>query len=326
MREGNQCPLCEASLPSMGGVEKHIDAGTTYTLYECEHCGVAFWTPLKNPGGEWYEHDERYAGANKNPPRDPNYNHRLTISLLTGKKGRVLDIGCGTGNFLSHAMKRGWIPYGIDFDANAVRAATDVFLLPNIELASLEDFVKNHTELHGTFDLITFFDVFEHLDAHRLFAELVADLLTPDGYIAMSMPYRHGARWLQPNDLPPRHLTRWDEHSLTSFWRRNGFTQVSVRRVPVPFSALLMKFRFRYGKAFSFGLITKVETSAKKSTIGTQATIGIPSIQYRLLLLAARTKDLLLFGIPAGFSWLYLLGRRERYTGLYALLRKDHHE
>lgn len=317
------CPLCGYA-GTCALLERHTDDAVEYTLHACPSCGVAFWWPLQNPGGAWYEHDERYAGANKNPPREPNINHRLTIALLSGKEGRVLDVGCGTGNFLSHAAERGWDVYGIDFDANAVRAATDVFKLPHIEQASLEEFVQRHPDLLGTFDLVTFFDVFEHIDAHAAFASLVRSLVKPSGHIAMSMPYRYGARWLQPNDLPPRHLTRWDERSLSEFWKRAGFSPMTIKRIAASFSAILMKFRFRYGKKFSFGVVGK---SAAKET--PQANSSGParhySLRYRILLALARAKDLILFGIPAAICWVRLLGRKERYTGLYALFSMDHH-
>ncbi len=314
------CPLCSAS-PTYGELESYTDRETTYTLYECPECRVRWWKPLKNPGAEWYERDERYAGANENPPLEPNWNHRKAISFFGEKKGRVLDIGCGTGNFLSWAKKKGWDVYGIDFDRNAVRAATEVFGLPNVSVATLAEFVDSHPDLMGSFDLVAFFDVFEHIDNHNEFAALVSRLVKSEGYIAMSMPYRGGARWLQPNDLPPRHLTRWNRASLAGFWGRHGFNTRYIKRAPSTFDAILMKFRFKYGKAFSFGLVQKTQMKEALKG-GMQKKQTSRSVRVQIVHTIAKTKDAFLFGIPAALVWLALLPSRKRYTGLYLIAQK----
>jgi SAM-dependent methyltransferase len=244
----SHCPLC-LQQAEIVRLDEHVDGSTTYTLYSCPACKGQFWDPLRTPGSEWYEHDERYAGANHNPPREPNWNHRKIISFLAPQHGKVLDVGCGTGNFLSWAKARGWEVHGIDFDRNAVAAATGTFGLPNIEVATLGEFVAQHASAASTFDLVTFFDVFEHIDNHIEFASQICNLLTPGGYAAMSMPYRGGARWLQPNDLPPRHLTRWDRKSLGDFWKRQGFTVEYVHRTPVNVYYIALKLKSRYGQA-----------------------------------------------------------------------------
>ncbi|OGG50465.1 hypothetical protein A2763_01680 [Candidatus Kaiserbacteria bacterium RIFCSPHIGHO2_01_FULL_54_36] len=316
----NICPLCGSDV-LQAKKETHEDGDVLYTLYHCAKCGVEYWLPLKNPGANWYAHDERYAGANENPPLDPNWNHKKAISFLKGKKGRVLDVGCGTGNFLSWANKNGWEVWGIDFDPNAAKAAREVFGLPNISLATLAEFIRAHPELTGTFDLVTFFDVFEHIDDHNDFAALVSRLVKKGGHIAMSMPYRKGARWLQPHDLPPRHLTRWDRSSLMRFWGRHGFSAQFIKRVPASLDAILMKFRFTYGKAFSFGLVRKAQMKEREN--GVQKKGAPRSVRVRVVHALAKAKDAVLFGIPALLTWLALLPSEKRYTTLYLIARKE---
>ena len=155
----SSCPLC-AGQAKFSHQETHYDREVRYDLYECSSCGAQFWMPLKNPGADWYEHDARYAGGNDDPPREPYWTHRKAVSFLKGKEGKVLDVGCGTGNFLSWAKENGWDVYGIDFDGNAVRAAREVFELPNVEQASLGEYIAAHPDYAGSFDLVGFFDVF----------------------------------------------------------------------------------------------------------------------------------------------------------------------
>ena len=220
MNDPTACPVCDSSVPlTLRG--EHAVLDQTYRCFACSTCMVEFWWPLKNPGATWYEHDERYAGRNEDPILEPNWNHTKIISFLKPMRGRVLDVGCGVGNFLAHAQSQGWEPHGIDFDRDAIEAGKRTFDLKDLEVSDVAEYRAMHSG--EQFDLITFFDVIEHIDNHGKFFEHVRALLVPRGYIAMSMPYRHHANFLMPGDLPPRHLTRWDRRSLTNFLERQDF-------------------------------------------------------------------------------------------------------
>src|ERR1700691_3479325 len=103
----NFCPLCRTPSPRSFG-RSHEDGGETYSLYQCDTCGVQFWDPMKNPGAEWYSRHERYGNRNSDPVWSANWNHKKTIAYLSGHRGSVLDVGCGIGNFLAIAKDAGW--------------------------------------------------------------------------------------------------------------------------------------------------------------------------------------------------------------------------
>ncbi len=333
------CLLCKKE-SELVFKEAHIDAssGIEYKLYACPLCDGQFWMPFKNPGAEWYEHDERYAGANDNPPLEPNWNHRKVISFLKDEKvnesadsrKKVLDVGCGTGNFLAHAREEGWEVAGIDFDRNAVAAAQNIFKLPNIEVNDLASFYNRYKSTRQSpFNLITFYDVFEHIDNHDEFLRMIHEMLTKPGYISMSMPYRHGSRWLQPNDLPPRHLTRWDRRSLKNYLEAHGFAVKYIKRVPAPYFYIVMKLRFKYGKYVSFNLVKKMQDKAGALQIKDQVkqsqaakVLAKKSMKVKLIHTLAKTKDIIIFGIPAALIWAGFLFTRKRYTGLFAIAEK----
>ena len=313
----SQCPVCliGAGKPVP---ETHVDSGVTYTLHECEACGVQFWLPFKNPGAEWYERDERYAGRNRDPLLEPTWKHRETISFFKSFAGSVLDVGCGTGNFLHYARARGWRVKGIDFDADAIRAGQEVFKLSDLEVADLAGFRKRHPG--DRFDLITFFDVLEHIDNHRNFMEGVRALAKPRGYIAMSMPYGKHAAWLMRNDVPPRHLTRWTRRALRMFLEREGFDLVEMKRVTEGIRFIILKLRFKYGRLFSFGMVDKVKQSVRK-----EASIEVGSKAERTVNFAktlASLKDAVIFGIPALVIWVAMLPSKKRYVTLFCIARK----
>lgn len=312
------CALCGASSIESGEVYEG------YTLYTCNACAAQFWWPLKNPGANWYEHDARYADRNQDPILQPNEKHLAVLNNFGTTAGRVFDIGCGVGNFLGEAKRRGWVCAGIDFDQDAITAAQKVFDLGRLQVSDLVRYVTEHRG--EQFDLVTFFDVFEHIDNHEDFIKYVRDLVRPYGYIALSVPYRHAWRWLIPHDLPPRHLTRWDDVALSAYLERNGFTVLRTWRFPASLYFLILKIRHRYGRLFSFGLVRKTrDMVVRQKTQSAAKSAHIPAQRpiIKLVFLAAKLKDVLLFGIPALVIWILILPTPWRYTDMCILARRN---
>jgi SAM-dependent methyltransferase len=277
---------------------------------------VEFWWLLKNPGAEWYSHDPRYAGRNADPIWKANWNQKKIISYLAPFHGQVLDVGCGIGNFLAWAARAGWRCAGIDFDRDAIEAGKKRFGLADLEVNDLITYARTHPDRQ--FDLVTFFDVLEHVDNHNEFIEAIRAVLKPNGYVAMSMPYRKHAEWLMPLDLPPRHLTRWDRASLKRFLEARGFEVVYMTRRTEGIWNIVIRLRFRYGKRVSFGAVGAVRRSLEDSG----ATRARRPLLVGAVHLLAKLKDGLFFGLPAILIWLAMLSSPRRYATLYAIARK----
>jgi SAM-dependent methyltransferase len=126
----------------------------------------------------------------------------LIDELLTGRSGlRVLDVGCGAGLMSDHLRRYGMVT-GVDFSAAAIRAAQTFAAR---RLGSRAEFIAGSLEdvpIGKRFDLITLFDVLEHIRADRrpdFLTELRARLAA-DAMIFVSTPhpaftrYRRDAR------------------------------------------------------------------------------------------------------------------------------------
>jgi len=97
--------------------------------------------------------------------------------------GSLLDVGCGTGLFLSVARRRGWEPFGIDDSVEATRWARDHFGL-DPWCGEFEAFAAEGRQ----FDVITGWDIIEHARQPVALLRAARRCLAPGGLVALSTP------------------------------------------------------------------------------------------------------------------------------------------
>jgi len=151
----------------------------------CNDCGFIFLSPRPDPkkGQDYF--NKAYAGhedfSNHEYYRDHDkklYQSRLKIEAIeklkpTGKK--LLDVGAGQGHFMKEAIERGWDVVGTELSVEARESAKKLFKIN----------LKESFEEYGpeTFDVITLWDVLEHVsDTKGILAE-VSKLLKKDGIL-----------------------------------------------------------------------------------------------------------------------------------------------
>jgi len=142
---------------------------------------------------------------------------------------RLLDLGCGNGEFLLKARSAGWDVVGVDFDTKAVEVARKQCL--DVRLGGVE----NLDPAEEQFDVITLAHVIEHV--HHPVELLLAcyKLLKPGGFLWIETPniesegYRiFGSSWRGLE--PPRHLVLFTQKSMRSALSKVGFADVRVQR------------------------------------------------------------------------------------------------
>jgi 2-polyprenyl-3-methyl-5-hydroxy-6-metoxy-1,4-benzoquinol methylase len=144
---------------------------------------------------------------------------------------RLLDVGCGSGDYLDTEASVGWKAEGIDPDPRAVEAGRARGR--QIRLSDVESEAQHSS---GAYDAITMSHVIEHF--HDPIAALKAchSLLGPGGRIWIATPRlgctghkRFGENWRGLE--VPRHLVLFDEKSLSRVLRSAGFSHPLARRV-----------------------------------------------------------------------------------------------
>ena len=223
--EACRCPAC-GRLASGEMLEQSHLAG----LYACSDCDLQFWYPVTMPGAEWYE--ATYQGRDTEElPLEPGHLFFLKDPRAP-KKGRLLDMGCGNGNFLAAARDAGFAVTGVEPDRRAIQFSKEHHGLQNVYACLPEDFRRDHP--HEIFDVVTFFEVLEHQKYPQSFLDLAKTFVRDDGYIALSVPNR--TRWqvgVDTLDYPPNHMTRWSPRALRTFLERNGLEVISIRQQPL---------------------------------------------------------------------------------------------
>lgn len=174
------CPVCDSS--------KYIfifnKSGGTYV--KCRNCTMVFVNPVfKEDALEKY-----YIGLNTGQAEvvqneSEFYNEIYTKGLNTifklVNKGKILDVGCSSGFFLNIAKKRGFDTYGIELgeiEAEMCRKEGHTLYTKKLEDLNLD--IK--------FDVITLWDVFEHLPDGKEQLEIFKSKLSPKGVIFMQIP------------------------------------------------------------------------------------------------------------------------------------------
>ena len=137
--------------------------------------------------------------------------------------GRALDVGCATGAFLAALRRWGWRAQGVEINLQAAAYAR--------EQAGLEVFVGDLMEAaypEATFDLVTFWDVLEHLSDPRQVLLEAARITRPTGTLVLSLPNPDSveARLFGPYwagwDVP-RHLWLFPRSALTRLLEETGW-------------------------------------------------------------------------------------------------------
>jgi SAM-dependent methyltransferase len=216
----------------------------TFEVVRCATCGLAGTSPRLTgdrlapyyPDG-YYAHGGHAAAAPTRPRlRDYADGLRMRVAFLAGPyrplfrrhPGRLLDVGCGTGELAAYFASRGWRSAGIEPSAGACAAAA----ARGLEVH--EGTIDDAPWPPGSFDAVTFNHALEHVPDPRTALRRAAELVRPGGLVLVSVPnfaswqrrlFR--GRWFQL-DLP-RHLQHFDRGSLETLARDAGLEVEALR-------------------------------------------------------------------------------------------------
>lgn len=209
-----------------------------FRVVKCTACGLIFVHPRPpmNKIGSYYP-VESYWGrdirdketiANLIIQRERSFGVIYRTVLEHKQKGRILDIGAGTGIFLSKFKELGWHVDGVEFSKEAGDFSRSVF---GVDL-KVGDFL-DHTYKANTFEVVTLNMSLEHLYEPTKTLHEVHKIMKKGGLLVITVPnidsvgfaiFRGNWRALDP----PRHLYHFTENTLKAVVTNAGFTVTGV--------------------------------------------------------------------------------------------------
>jgi SAM-dependent methyltransferase len=312
------CPACSTKVRDAA-----IERYGRHELFCCDSCGLHFWEPRVMPDARWYE--QMYGGRDeKLLPLEPGHKYFLSDPLAPGR-GELLDIGCGTGNFLAAARDAGYSVSGTELDRKAARFAKEKLGLPRVLALTISEFADKYPG--GKFDVVTFFEVLEHQAAPMEFVKRVRTCLRPGGFIALSVPNRE--RWLTGPDVldyPPNHFLRWNSSALHKLLGAQGFEVLAVREQPAGLvhAAQMINMALRTGlsRSATGGAASSFRDLMQMAPQEAAAALQVkPTARQQAVRFLGRMKYMACFPIAvAAYPYIRLRGYKGTYLYLLARL------
>ena len=175
-------------------------------LLECLECGFQYFDPQLAGDERFYYSLDVGDDLYYNKLR-PEFDVAVTLATERGYSS-VFDIGCGSGSFLDLARRKALTTFGLELNSGAADAAGAKGHQIWKELID-NTFVEAHC---GKYDLVTMFQVMEHVANPVELLAKASELLTDRGALMISVPNRQGTYQLfplDPHQWPPHHLSRW---------------------------------------------------------------------------------------------------------------------
>jgi 2-polyprenyl-3-methyl-5-hydroxy-6-metoxy-1,4-benzoquinol methylase len=262
-----ECPICKNTKNNLVGTKE------SYKQYACLQCDTVFSDPMKNPGSEWYENQAFYSIARiEDDDEHLTWNQKQFFGNEFERKGSLVDIGCGTGSFLSRARKEGLTVAGIDFSEKSLEVAKNKFKLDKLYCMSIEEFIEKRKD---RFDYVTLFDVIEHLEDPLGFLIKIKSILAANGTLAIGTVNKNRKLdSLGECDMPPHHLTKWDEGSLKNLLDQAGYKIIFSKVKPLQANDIVSYIMYK----FRTGLVDKMVKGNKE--IGVLLKVKIQALLF----------------------------------------------
>jgi SAM-dependent methyltransferase len=225
------CPLCAHPASA------EIAASTEARVVRCGACGLAYSDPPRRAEVIHVQYEHLYdldVAVTRLAPRRLAIFSEFFERVPARGGARLLDVGCGTGDFLVLARDRGWQPTGIDVSERAASQARERGLEASTDWTALQS---------ERFDVVTLWNVVEILHHPLAMLADVHRVLAPGGHVFLRTPnerfqlaayrWHRRLRWCGPaaralSDAYYFHPVLWSSATLAAALDRGGFVDVRL--------------------------------------------------------------------------------------------------
>ncbi|MFX0194951.1 MAG: class I SAM-dependent methyltransferase [Candidatus Hodarchaeota archaeon] len=229
----------KSALLDLCGIKKSLNMKFEIYCVRCLNCGLSYLNPMPTfeELKQYYENDFNII-SNRNSQsyfKGSDYiRNQLVAFEKFVRRGRLLDIGCGTGNFVFRAHELGWDAYGIEISKrNAAFLKNELGL--NILNASIEE-VNFGSEY---FDVVILNHVLEHLFDPKSVLKKTNGFLKKGGILAIYVPNELESLYsklmlddflfyCQPRERPTDHLYFFNKKTIQLLLRNTGYKVIRL--------------------------------------------------------------------------------------------------
>lgn len=260
MKSITECPICDnREFKAYITCNDYLVTNEKFAIQECSVCGLRLTNPRPDNKsiGNYYKsenyisHNDKSGGFISSIYRTVrnytlDYKLRLIKKVNSGK-GKLLDVGCGTGAFLESCKGDGWQIAGVEADEK-VRMLTQ----EKLEIQIAQDLSEIHTS--ESFNIITLWHVLEHIPNLNDTIKQLSLLLAPNGTLVIAVPNSNSydatyfKEYWAAYDVP-RHLYHFTPHTIQKLFNKYNLRLIETR--PMVFDAFyiaMLSTRYRTGK------------------------------------------------------------------------------
>ncbi len=240
------CPICSSENHKFWrkGIDHNV-SNDDFKIVSCDNCGFRFTNPIptENTIGNYYK-SENYISHSSTKKGLINKVYHIVrnraikqkeslIDSLTKEKN-LLDIGCGTGDFLGYCKSQKWNAIGLEPDEDARKIALEKNKIETFDLNYLDNIASNSK------DVITMWHVLEHVYNLNKDIENYKRILKPNAHLVVAVPNcsSHDADHYKEHwaalDLPI-HLYHFTPNDIKNLFEKHDMELVEI--LPMKFDS-----------------------------------------------------------------------------------------
>jgi SAM-dependent methyltransferase len=211
------CVVCTAPLALRLPGARDPQTGEPFDVLVCSSCGLGVIDPIPADLGRFYG-PEYYGRRHGFTARYRCWRRMRLLRRHVPDAGRLLDVGCGEGDFVAAAARAGWRACGVERGERVAGAAQS-----GLDIRGSVDELRGL----GTFDVITLWHSFEHMIEPARELDHLLELLADGGTLIVVVPdfgglqaRTFGKAWFHLD--VPRHVHHFSQHALIRLIESRG--------------------------------------------------------------------------------------------------------